>query len=78
MMWRHNIYNGANWLTRNWVLVFSTITPFSTMADISHVTKQVKVDKLYNMTSLPGVENLFQLQKVYFVTLSLRIVTKLW
>ena len=48
------------------------------MADISHVTKQVKVDKLYNTTSLPGVENLFQLQKVYFVTLSLRIVAKLW
>ena len=49
------------------------------MADISHVTKQVKVaNKLYNTISLPGVENLFQLQKVYFVTLSLRIVAKLW
>ena len=39
------------------------------MADYSLVTKQEKVDKLYNATSLPGVENLFQLQKVYFVTL---------
>ena len=38
-----------------------------TMADNSHVTKQEKVDKLYNATSLPDVENLFQ--KVYFVTL---------
>ena len=48
------------------------------MADISHVTKLLKVDKLYNATSLPGVENLLELQKVYFVTLCLRIVAKLW
>ena len=29
------------------------LSPFPTMADIS----QVKIDKLYNATSLPGVEN---------------------
>ena len=29
LTWCHNVYNGADWLTRNCVLVFSTITPFS-------------------------------------------------